>query len=225
MHKKGIYERFLKRLIDFLLSLFALIILLPILLIIALLVRIKLGSPVIFKQYRPGLNESIFSLYKFRSMSNQRDSDGNMLPDELRITRFGELIRSTSIDELPSLLNILKGDMSFVGPRPLLIEDMHFMSVKNRSRHNVKPGLTGLAQINGRNNIDWDYKLELDVHYVQNITFVSDILILIKTVLYVIKRKDIKTDGYSTSENYGEYLLREGKITQSAYDKIKKQPN
>ena len=160
------YRKYIKRLLDFILSLFAIIILSPVLLIVALLVRIKLGSPVIFKQKRPGLNEKIFTLYKFRTMTDAKDEHGNLLPDEIRLTKFGKLLRSTSLDELPELFNILKGDMSIVGPRPLLVNYLPFYSDVEKHRHDVRPGLTGWAQVNGRNFLNWDYRLKKDVEYV-----------------------------------------------------------
>ena len=165
------YRKYIKRILDFTLSLIALIVLSPILLITAILVKIKLGSPIIFKQQRPGKNEKIFTLYKFRTMTDKKDEEGNLLPDEQRITKFGKILRSTSIDELPELINILKGDMSIVGPRPQLIRDMLFMTEEQRKRHDVRQGLTGLAQINGRNNLTWEEKIEYDLEYIKNITF------------------------------------------------------
>ena len=157
-HKKGIYEKYIKRLLDLILSLIALICLSPILLIVAILVRVKLGSPVIFKQKRPGKDEKIFTLYKFRTMTDEKDESGNLLPDSQRLTKFGKFLRSTSLDELPELINIIKGDMSIVGPRPQLVRDMIFMNDEQRKRHSVRQGFTGLAQVNGRNNITWEEK-------------------------------------------------------------------
>lgn len=170
----GIYERRIKRPMDFILSLGAIIMLAPVLLTIAVLVRIKLGSPVLFKQKRPGLNEKIFTMYKFRTMTDERDKNDNLLPDEDRLTRFGELLRSTSLDELPELFNIIKGDMSIVGPRPLLIQYLPFYDEHQKRRHMVKPGLSGLAQINGRNIISWGDRFKLDVGYVDNVSFIGD---------------------------------------------------
>lgn len=191
-HKiKGPYERFLKRLFDFCLSLIALILLSPVLGVTALLVRIKLGSPVLFSQERPGKNERIFKLYKFRSMTDKRDSDGNLLPDSERLTGFGKVLRSTSLDELPELVSILRGDMAIVGPRPLLVDYLPYYREDERERHAIRPGLTGLAQINGRNNIMWDERIALDVKYAQNITFIEDVKIIFKTVIKVIKRADV----------------------------------
>ena len=191
-HKKGVYEKYIKRPLDFLLSLLALIVLSPILLIVAVLVRIKLGSPVIFKQERPGLNGEIFNMYKFRTMTDERDENGELLPDEKRLTKFGRLLRKTSLDELLELVNILKGDMSIVGPRPLLVEYLPYYTTEESHRHDVRPGLTGWAQINGRNNIDsWESRFALDIEYVNKCSLFFDIKIILMTVLKVIKRSDI----------------------------------
>lgn len=211
------YRKYIKRMLDFLLSLMAIIILSPVLIVVAILVRTKLGSPVIFKQKRPGLNEKIFTLYKFRTMTDERDEKGNLLPDDIRLTRFGKLLRSTSLDELPELFNILKGDMTIVGPRPQLVRDMVFMTDTQRKRHSVRQGLTGLAQINGRNNLSWEEKTNYDLKYIQNITFLNDIRIIIKTILKVFKKEDISTDGMETAEDLGDYLLRNKKITSDEY--------
>uniref|UniRef100_UPI00189E69EF sugar transferase n=1 Tax=Longibaculum muris TaxID=1796628 RepID=UPI00189E69EF len=211
------YRKYIKRMLDFLLSLMAIIILSPVLIVVAILVRTKLGSPVIFKQKRPGLNEKIFTLYKFRTMTDERDEKGNLLPDDIRLTRFGKLLRSTSLDELPELFNILKGDMTIVGPRPQLVRDMVFMTDTQRKRHSVRQGLTGLAQINGRNNLSWEEKINYDLKYIQNITFLNDIRIIIKTILKVFKKEDISTDGMETAEDLGDYLLRNKKITSDEY--------
>ena len=216
------YAKYIKRILDFILSLIALIVLSPVLLVVAILVRIKLGSPIIFKQQRPGKDERIFTLYKFRTMTDKKDENGNLLPDSERLTKFGKVLRSTSLDELPELVNILKGDMSIVGPRPLLIRDMLFMTDEQRKRHTVRQGLTGLAQINGRNNINWEEKLEYDLQYIKNITFVGDVKIIFKTVLKVLKRDDINTDGMDTAEDLCDYLLRTNKITEKEYkEKLK----
>ena len=212
------YAKYIKRWLDFILSLLAIIILSPILLIVALLVRIKLGSPVIFKQERPGLHEKIFTLYKFRTMTDEKDKDGNLLPDDQRLTKFGKLLRSTSLDELPELFNILKGDMSIVGPRPQLVKDIVFMNDEQKKRHSVRQGLTGLSQVNGRNNITWEKKLSYDLDYIQKITFLNDLKIIFKTIYKVYKREDISTDGMETSENYGDYLLNTGRISQKEYE-------
>lgn len=216
------YAKYIKRTLDLILSLMALIVLMPLMIIIGILVRINLGSPIIFKQKRPGKNEKIFTLYKFRTMTDKRDIDGNLLPDEYRLTKFGKFLRSTSLDELPELINIIKGDMAIVGPRPLLIKDMLFMTEEQRKRHTVRQGLTGLAQINGRNNITWKEKLNYDLKYIDNITFIEDIKIILKTVVKVFNKEDITTDGMDTAEDLGDYLLRTNKITEKEYkEKLK----
>lgn len=213
------YAKYIKRILDLTLSLMALIVLMPLMIIIGILVRINLGSPIIFKQKRPGKNEKIFTLYKFRTMTDKRNIDGNLLPDEYRLTKFGKFLRSTSLDELPELINIIKGDMAIVGPRPQLIKDMLFMTKEQRRRHSVRQGLTGLAQINGRNNITWEEKLEYDLRYIENITFVEDTKIILKTILKVFKRDDINTNGMDTAEDLCDYLLRTNKITEEEYEK------
>jgi lipopolysaccharide/colanic/teichoic acid biosynthesis glycosyltransferase len=196
------YRKYFKRVFDFVCSLLALIVLSPVLLITALLVRIKLGTPVIFKQKRPGLNEKIFTLYKFRTMTDQKDDLGNLLPDEVRLTKFGKMLRSTSLDELPELWNILKGDMSVVGPRPLLEKYISLYSTEQRKRHLVRPGLTGLAQVNGRNEVSWEKKFQLDVEYTQHITFWSDIRIILQTVGNVFGGKGISSTTSATMEEF-----------------------
>jgi undecaprenyl phosphate N,N'-diacetylbacillosamine 1-phosphate transferase len=221
-HKKGIYEKYIKRLLDLILSCIALICLSPILLIVAILVRVKLGSPVIFKQKRPGKYEKIFTLYKFRTMTDKKDEKGNLLPDSQRLTKFGKFLRSTSLDELPELINIIKGDMSIVGPRPQLVRDMLFMTDEQRKRHSVRQGLTGRAQANGRNNITWEDKLNYDLEYIQNITFIGDLKLILKTVLKVFRKDDINTEGMDTAEDLCDYLLRTNKITEDEYkEKLK----
>lgn len=185
------YAKYFKRMLDFILSLIALIILSPILLIVAILVRIKLGNPIIFKQQRPGKNEKIFTLYKFRTMTDKKDENGNLLPDSDRLTKFGKLLRSTSLDELPELINIIKGDMAIVGPRPLLVKYLPYYTKEEKHRHDVRPGLTGLAQVNGRNSISWEEKFKYDVQYVKKITFLGDLKIILKTVKKTVKREDI----------------------------------
>jgi lipopolysaccharide/colanic/teichoic acid biosynthesis glycosyltransferase len=196
------YRKYFKRVFDFVCSLLALIVLSPVLLITAILVRIKLGTPVIFKQKRPGLNEKIFTLYKFRTMTDQKDEQGNLLPDEVRLTKFGKMLRSTSLDELPELWNILKGDMSVVGPRPLLEKYIPLYSTEQRKRHLVRPGLTGLAQVNGRNEVSWNKKFQLDVEYTQHITFWSDIRIIFQTVGNVFGGKGISSATSATMEEF-----------------------
>lgn len=196
------YRKYIKRLLDFILSLLALIILSPVLLITALLVRIKLGSPVIFKQKRPGLNEKIFTLYKFRTMTDKKDDQGNLLPDSQRLTKFGKLLRSTSLDELPELINILKGDMSIVGPRPLLVEYLELYNEEQKHRHDVRPGLTGLAQVNGRNSISWEDKFKEDIKYIKKMSLIEDIKIILKTVIKVFKREGISQQENDTMEKF-----------------------
>ena len=196
------YKRFVKRCLDFLLSLAALIILSPVLLLVAILVRCKLGSPILFKQERPGLHEKIFCMYKFRTMTDAKDVDGNLLPDEVRLTKFGKLLRSTSLDELPELFNILKGDMAIVGPRPLLVQYLPRYNERQRRRHDVRPGFTGLAQVNGRNSISWQEKFEWDVRYVENVSFLMDLRIIAKTVKVVLKRDGISSETSATMEEF-----------------------
>ena len=196
------YKHFFKRLIDFILSLIALIVLSPILLIVALLVRTKLGSPVIFKQERPGLNEKIFTLYKFRTMTDAKDEQGNLLPDEIRLTKFGKLLRSTSLDELPELFNILKGDMAIVGPRPLLVRYLPLYNEHQKHRHDVRPGFTGWAQCNGRNAISWEEKFDLDVYYTKHVSLLLDIKIIFKTVKVVLFREGISSEKSVTMEEF-----------------------
>ncbi|KAA9181152.1 sugar transferase [Enterococcus durans] len=202
MRKKTFYQLFGKRILDILLSGITLIVLSPIILIVGVLVRIKLGSPIIFKQERPGKSEKIFSMYKFRTMTDERDHNGEYLPDEIRLTKFGKMLRATSLDELPELWNILKGDMSIVGPRPLLVEYLPLYSEKQRKRHNVRPGLTGLAQVNGRNAISWEEKFDLDVYYVDKISFFNDIIIIIQTYKKVIKKENINTINNNIPEKF-----------------------
>jgi lipopolysaccharide/colanic/teichoic acid biosynthesis glycosyltransferase len=210
--KKGIYERYIKRPQDFILSLLALIVLSPIIIVTAIIVRIKLGAPVIFSQQRPGLNSKVFKLYKFRTMSNAKDENGNLLSDEERLGKFGKTLRSTSLDELPSLINILKGDMSIVGPRPLLVRYLDRYNEHQARRHEVRPGFTGYAQVNGRNAITWEQKFDYDVEYVDNITFIGDWKIIFKTALTVIKREGISSDTSATME---EFMGTEAEYTKN----------
>ncbi len=214
-----LYKPFFKRFYDFILSGLALFILSPVLLILAILVRTKLGKPVIFVQKRPGKKNRIFKLHKFRTMTNARDEDGNLLPDEYRMTKFGKFLRSTSLDELPEIWDIFRGKMSIIGPRPQLIKDLVFMSDEIKKRHNVRPGLTGLAQVNGRNNIDWDMRFKYDLEYVQKLNIFLDIKIFFKTIFKVFKRADVATDGMETSEDYGDWLLKEGRIEEEEFRK------
>jgi len=227
--KMGFYEKYIKRAIDIFCSCLAIIVFFWLYAIIALLVRIKLGSPILFVQYRPGLidpktgREQIFKMYKFRTMIDKRDSEGNLLSDEVRLTKFGSWLRSTSLDELPEAFCILNGTMTLIGPRPQLIEDMMFMSDEQRRRHTAKPGLSGLAQVSGRNAISWDKKLQYDLEYIDHISFIYDLKIIFKTVEKAfIKQEGITELGNVTSADYGDYLLRINKISKKEYDKKKK---
>lgn len=217
----GFYERYIKRLLDILCALAALVVFSWLYLIVAVLVRVKLGSPVIFKQPRPGKDEKIFNLYKFRSMTDERDENGNLLPDEVRLTKFGKALRATSLDELPEAINILKGDMSVIGPRPQLVRDMVFMTPEQRMRHTAKPGLSGLAQTRGRNALSWDAKLATDLEYIQNITFRGDMKIILDTVRQVFFREkgleNSQQDEIDITDDFGDYLLKAGRITQAEY--------
>ena len=201
-HKPTFYEKYVKRFFDIILSLFALILLSPVMLIVAILVRTKLGSPVIFCQERPGKNERIFKLYKFRSMTDKRDEKGELLPDEVRLTKFGKLLRSTSLDELPELWNILRGDMSIVGPRPLLVKYLPLYNEVQKHRHDVRPGLTGWAQVHGRNTISWEEKFEYDVWYVEHLSFAIDVKTIFLTVKKVFRREGITSETAATIEEF-----------------------
>ncbi len=196
------YRLFFKRFLDFILSLIAIILLSPIYLIVAMLVRVKLGSPVIFKQERPGKDEKIFKMYKFRSMTSETDEEGNLLPDEVRLTSFGKKLRATSLDELPELFNILKGDMSIIGPRPLLVNYLPLYNGFQKHRHDVKPGLTGLAQVSGRNTLSWEDKFKKDVEYTKEYSFLLDTKILFMTMKAVLKKEGISSDTSSTMEEF-----------------------
>lgn len=219
------YADYLKRVLDFLLSLLALVVLSPILLLLMLIGAIAMGGNPFFTQQRPGRidpktgQERIFRLIKFRTMSNAKDENGALLPDDVRLNRYGKFLRSTSLDELPELLNILKGDMSIVGPRPQLVRDMLFMSPQQRRRHTVRPGLTGLAQVNGRNNISWEQKLQYDLQYIDSgITPWQDGKLILQTVGKVLKRSDTVREGTSSDLDYGDWLLQEGKLTREEYE-------
>lgn len=204
-HKPTFYEKYIKRLLDVMLSGFALIVLSPLLLTVAILVKIKLGSPIIFRQERPGKDERIFKLYKFRTMLDAADPDtGEALPDEKRLTEFGKKLRSLSVDELPELWNILRGDMSIVGPRPLLVKYLPYYNDTERHRHDVRPGLTGWAQVNGRNNLKWEEKFTYDLEYVQNISFLNDVKIVIKTFEKVFFCEDVQVDTQKTEGDFAE---------------------
>lgn len=223
--KMGFYEKYIKRLLDIICSLLAIVVFFWLYAIIAIIVRIKMGSPVLFKQPRPGLinpktgKERIFDMYKFRTMADARDENGELLPDDKRLPPFGAWLRKTSLDELPEAFSILKGDMSVIGPRPQLVRDMVFMSDKQRMRHTAKPGLSGLAQVRGRNAITWEDKLEWDLKYIEKVTFWRDL----KLVLETVKTAFIKAEGITDGENataldYGDALLRAGKVSKSRYD-------
>lgn len=204
------YGKFVKRLIDIIISGVGLIILSPVLLVLCILVRVKLGSPVLFTQERPGKDEKIFKLYKFRSMTDERDENGELLPDEVRLTRFGKLLRSTSLDELPELLNILKGDMSLIGPRPLLVRYLPYYTEEERHRHDVRPGLTGLAQVNGRNALGWEDRFSYDLQYVKNLSFGMDIKVLGMTVGKVLKRSGTLSGAEQTVADFDVYRKGQG---------------
>lgn len=200
----GPYEKYFKRVLDVFCGLAALLVFWWLYIVVAVLVRIKLGSPVLFKQERPGKNEEIFKLYKFRTMTDARDENGNLLPDEVRLTKFGRALRATSLDELPEVFNILKGEMSLVGPRPLTIQYLPYYSEEERHRHDVRPGLSGLAQVNGRNFIDWEHRLAFDVQYVKRITFIGDLRIILQTALKFVKKEDIAVDTNKVEPNFAE---------------------
>lgn len=218
------YQRYGKRAIDLCLSLILLILFWCVLAIVALLVRFKLGSPVLFRQPRPGKDEKIFNLYKFRSMTDERDENGNLLPDEMRLTKFGKGLRATSLDELPEVFNIVLGEMAIIGPRPQLVRDMVFMTPEQRRRHCVRPGLSGLAQVNGRNAIAWDDKLAYDLDYIEHITFAGDVAIFFKTLAKAfVKQEGITEDGMATAADYGDYLLAMKRVTREKYDDLQAQ--
>lgn len=228
--KQGFYEKYIKRLLDIICSLLTIIVFSWLYVILAVLVRIKLGSPVIFKQPRPGMidpktgKETIFDMYKFRTMSDERDIHGEMLPDEVRLGDFGKKLRATSLDELPEIFNILKGDMSVIGPRPQLVRDMVFMTDEQRMRHTAKPGLSGLAQIMGRNAISWEEKFKWDLKYIENITFSNDLKIILTTIKKVFIRSDItkSTEEIDVTLDFGDVLLKEKKVSRSKYDVLQK---
>lgn len=207
------YQRYGKRVIDLCLSLVLLILFWWVLAIVAILVRVKLGSPVLFRQPRPGRDEKVFNLYKFRTMTDERDADGKLLPDEQRLTKFGSVLRSTSLDELPEVFNIVRGDMSIIGPRPLLVKYLPRYSTEQRRRHEVRPGLTGLAQVNGRNSISWDEKFLYDVEYVDNVSLGLDASIFLRTILATLRRSGISAEGEATMP---EFMGDESKETRDA---------
>ncbi|WP_308216593.1 sugar transferase [Pseudalkalibacillus decolorationis] len=206
--KGGIYKRFIKRPMDFILALIAIIAFCPVLLIVAILIKVKLGSPVLFKQNRPGLNEKIFTIYKFRTMTDEKDHTGELLPDSVRLTSFGKFLRSTTLDELPELFNILKGDMSIVGPRPLLVKYLPLYNEHQKRRHEVRPGLSGLAQVSGRNAISWEEKFNLDFEYVNNVSFYRDWKIIFLTIKKVFIREGINSETTATMEPFKGSIRR-----------------
>ena len=220
--KQGFYERYIKRALDIVCALAALLVFVWLYLLVAVLVRFKLGAPVLFVQPRPGKDEKIFKLYKFRTMTDARDEHGELLPDEIRLTAFGRSLRATSLDELPEVFNILKGDMSVVGPRPQLVRDMVFMTPEQRRRHSVRPGLTGLAQTRGRNALIWEKKLAADLEYIQHITFWGDVKIVFDTVKQVFfHQKGLPgeaQDEVEITDDYGDYLLKRGAVSREEYE-------
>lgn len=222
--KMGLYEKYVKRMIDIICSLAAIFFFSPIYIVVAILVRIKLGSPILFTQDRPGIigedgKESIFRIYKFRTMTDERDEKGELLPDEDRLNSFGKWLRSTSLDELPEVFNILNGTLSICGPRPQLVRDVTFMTDEQRMRHTTKPGLTGLAQVNGRNAIKWEEKLNWDLKYIKNISFIGDLRIILKTIKTAVINNEGITDGnMATAEDFGDYLLKNGKVSKEEYN-------
>lgn len=221
--KQSFYEKYLKRIFDIICALLAIICFSWLYVIVAILVRVNLGSPVLFAQLRPGKEEKIFKMYKFRTMTDECDEDGKLLPDEVRITTFGKWLRATSLDELPEAFNILKGDMSVIGPRPQLVRDMVFMTGEQRRRHSVRPGLSGLAQVNGRNDIDWEDKLEWDLKYIDKITFMRDVTIVFQTITKAfIKQEGITEGEMATAQDYGDYLLEKGMISKEMYQVMQK---
>ena len=224
-----IYENYLKRVMDFILSLIAIIIFSPLLVILSLIGLVSMKGNPFFCQPRPGKidkktgNEKIFKLIKFRTMSNEKDKDGNLLPDNVRLNSYGKFLRSTSLDELPSLINILNGDLSIVGPRPQLVRDMVFMNPVQRERHLVRPGLTGLAQVNGRNNITWEQKFEYDLIYIKDISFIGDIKIILQTIGKVLKRSDVVREGTVSDMDFGDWLLQKNEVTYEEYNNKQKE--
>lgn len=223
------YARFLKRLFDVLLSLIALSVLSPVLLLLTVIGAVAMRGNPFFTQLRPGKiskktgKEKIFKLIKFRTMSNKKDKDGNLLPDDVRLNKYGKFLRSTSLDELPELLNILVGHMSIVGPRPQLVRDMTFMTAEQRRRHSVRPGLTGLAQVSGRNNITWEEKFEYDLKYIEKITLFGDVKIIFQTIGKVLRRSDTVREGTASDVDFGDWLMQEGKVDQATYDEKQKE--
>lgn len=212
------YKHFFKRILDFFCALMAIVCLSPLLVVLTLVGAVKMKGNPFFTQPRPGKDEKIFKLVKFRTMTNERDANGKLLPDDVRLTRYGKFLRSTSLDELPELFNILKGDMAVIGPRPQLVRDMVFMTPEQRRRHTVRQGLSGLAQINGRNAVTWETKIAYDLEYIQNITFLGDLRIIFTTLAKVFKRSDITEENCDTATDLADYLLAHGRISQTEYD-------
>lgn len=226
--KQGFYEKYIKRLLDIICSFLAIVVFSWLYVIIAVIVRIKMGSPVLFKQPRPGMigkdgKERIFDMYKFRTMTDARDENGELLPDEQRLPKFGKMLRATSLDELPEAFNILKGDMSIIGPRPQLVRDMVFMDDRTRMRHTAKPGLSGLAQVEGRNAITWSQKFEWDLKYIEKVSFLGDLKILVKTVLKVFIPKAAEATETDVTDDYGDALLKAGEVSREKYDALQVQ--
>lgn len=223
MRHMGMYEKYVKRVLDIICAFAAIVVFSPIYIVVAILVKIKLGSPVLFTQARPGLidnsgRETVFKMYKFRTMTDARDDEGNLLPDDVRLTKFGAWLRSTSLDELPEAFNILNGTMSVIGPRPQLVRDMVFMTDKQRRRHTAKPGLSGLAQVNGRNAIKWEDKLNWDIKYIEKISFLYDVKIVFDTVIKAfVKQEGITEEDMATAEDFGDYLLRINSVSMECY--------
>ncbi len=211
------YDRYAKRFFDICLAVFSILFFSPVILLLIIVGAIEMKGNPFFSQFRPGTNEKIFRLLKFRTMTNERDAEGNLLPDEIRLNRYGRFLRSTSLDELPELFNILMGDMSIVGPRPLLVRDMVFMTPEQRKRHSVRQGLTGLAQCSGRNAMTWEEKLDYDLQYIQTMSAITDLKIIVTTAIQVVKRDGITEEGMATAMDLGDYLLQSGKISPDEY--------
>ena len=213
------YYPLFKRVCDIICGLSVFIFLWPLYLVLVILVRTKLGSPVLFRQVRPGKDGKLFTLYKFRSMTNEKDENGNLLPDSVRLTKFGKWLRKSSLDEMPEAINIIKGNMSVVGPRPFLVKDFVFFDEETMKRQSVRPGLTGLAQVNGRNNISWEDKFKYDLEYCKKISFWKDLILVFKTIFKAFaKKENVNREGFATDEDYGDYLLRTNKISKKLFD-------
>lgn len=225
--KANLYEKYIKRILDICCAVAALLVFWWLYLVVAVLIRVNLGSPVLFKQPRPGKDEKIFTMYKFRTMTDARDENGDFLPDEMRLTKFGKWLRGTSLDELPEVINILNGTMSVIGPRPQLVRDMTFMTPQQRMRHSVRPGLSGLAQTRGRNALAWEKKLETDLEYIQNVTLWGDVKIIIDTIRQVFFHEkgqdDADLDEVEITDDYGDYLLKKGAVTREEYEQKQKE--